>query len=329
MNTASFDHQNILAYLAVAETGSFSAAASKLFITQPAVSKRIALLEQQIGLPLFERLTRQISLTEAGERLLPTARQVRLALEEFASTAQQTNQPLTGRLRIALSHYVGLHLLPDVLTEFSQRYPAVWLDLQFMDSEAAILAVAQGAVRLAYGTLAPGTHSLTQATAIWREQLVPLCAQRHVTASPHALHALAARLPIILPAAQTSTRQAIDCWLISQNITPLAVIEVNQLDSIALLVATGIGWSVLPETLQNPKLARIDTPNISPPERALGLITRANSLNAHASHRPPRPSHQLAQAFMDTVFAACCPRDNTGTHTGDNQDTKTNTTTAH
>jgi DNA-binding transcriptional LysR family regulator len=307
MNAHSFDHQTISAYLAVAETGSFSAAASKLFITQPAVSKRIALLEQQIGLPLFERHARQILLTEAGERLLPIARQVRQVLEEFASAAQETNQPLAGRLRIALSHYAGLHLLPAALTEFSQRYPAVLLDLQFMDSEAAILAVAQGRVRLAFGTLAndglgSSSQGMIHTTPLWRERLVPLCALRHRHENPLDLQELAQGLPIILPAAQTSTRQAIDCWLMAQGITPLAVIEVNQLDSIALLVGTGIGWSVLPETLKNPQLVEIATPDTPPPERTLGLITHAQSSMGQATTAvQARPINQLATAFIDTV----------------------------
>ncbi len=316
MNPLALDHQNILAFLAVAETGSFSTAASKLFITQPAVSKRIALLEQQLGMALFERLTRQISLTEAGAALLPAARQVRQALEDFTSASMQNNRPLQGRLPIALSHYAGLHLLPAALTAFSMRYPEVLLDLQFMDSEAAILAVAQGTVRLAYGTLGQGQaqNPQTHVTPLWRERLVPLCALRHIHEKTLNIHELAARLPIILPAAQTSTRQSIDCWLMAQGIAALAVIEVNQLDSIALLVATGIGWSVLPETLHNPQLAVITTPNIPPPERTLGLITRANS----ATHRPDSahtPAHgpklcssnHLANAFIETVHTHLPP----------------------
>ncbi|MGC8696928.1 MAG: LysR family transcriptional regulator [Halothiobacillus sp.] len=309
MPAGHFDHQNILAFLAVAETGSFSAAASKLFITQPAVSKRIALLEQQMGLALFERLSRQISLTEAGEELLPAARAVRQTLEDFASAIARENSPLKGRLPIALSHYAGLHLLPAALTEFSLRYPAVLLDLRFMDSEAAIIAVSQGTVRLAYGTLGPGLNPQVHATPIWRERLVPMCATRHAHGKQPTIFDLARTLPAILPAAHTSTRQSIDCWLKPLGVSPLAVIEVNQLDSIALLVGTGIGWSVLPETLLNAKLMRVNTPEIAPPERALGLILRASgdadpavSTNPTAQSVAVRqPGNRLAQAFIDTV----------------------------
>lgn len=290
MNPAHIDHQQILAFLSVAECGSFSAAARQLHLTQPAISKRIALLEAQVGAPLFERMARQVILTEFGTQFIPAARQVRQAMDDLAAVTLDSNRPLSGRLTIALSHYVGLHLLPTVLEDFSRRYPDVLLDLRFMDSEAAILAVAQGAVRLAYGTLGHTPPPAIEAMTLWRERLVPLVALRHTEPYTPTLHALAQRLPIIAPAAHTSTRQAIDIWLNAQKITPLAVIEVNQLDSIALLVGTGIGWSILPETLQNAGLARLSDSSEMLPERQLGLITQKN-----------RPIHRLAEAFMACV----------------------------
>ena len=77
------DTPTLSAFMAVAETGSFSAAAERLYITQPAISKRIALLEQQLEARLFDRVGRQIQLTEAGRSLLPRALQVLpLALAE-------------------------------------------------------------------------------------------------------------------------------------------------------------------------------------------------------------------------------------------------------
>lgn len=290
MNPAHIDHQQILTFLSVAETGSFSAAAQQLHLTQPAVSKRIALLESQVGALLFERMARQVLLTEFGAEFLPAARQVRQAMDDLAAVTLDTARPLSGRLAIALSHYVGLHLLPTVLETFSRRYPDVLLDLRFMDSEAAIMAVAQGTVRLAYGTLGHNAPPSVETTPLWQEKLVPLVALRHTAHRMPTLHELAQRLPVIAPAAHTSTRQAIDIWLNAQKITPLAVIEVNQLDSIALLIGTGIGWGVLPETLQNPGLARLPDTELAPPERQLGLITQKN-----------RPTHRLAQAFMDCV----------------------------
>ena len=70
------DNQNLKAFLTVAETGSFSGAAEKLHLTQSAVSKRIALLEEQVAKKLFDRIARQVSLTEAGQALLPRAQHI-------------------------------------------------------------------------------------------------------------------------------------------------------------------------------------------------------------------------------------------------------------
>lgn len=287
------DSAQILAFLAVSEQGSFSQAARVLHITQPAVSKRIAQLEDHVGAPLFDRLARRVDLTEWGERLMPAALQYRLALEEIASTSLGDGESLTGRLRIALSHYAGLHVLPDTLSRFSQQHPAVLLDLRFVNSEEALTAVAQGNVLLAYGTLGDTAHPVKQ-TPLWEERMQPMVARRHfATSTPifEDLRSLAQRLPVILPAAHTTTRQSIDRWLHQAGIAPLAVMEVNQLDSIALLVGTGIGWSVLPETLHNEQLALIEPGDgPPPPRRRLGLIV----------HRD-RPLSRAALAFMACV----------------------------
>lgn len=287
------DSAQILAFLAVAEQGSFSQAARVLHITQPAVSKRIAQLEEQVGAPLFDRLARRVDLSEWGERLLPAALQYRQALEEIASTTLGTGVDLTGRLRIALSHYAGLHVLPETLSRFNQSYPNVLMDLKFLNSEEALMAVVQGTVMLAYGTLGDTAHPVVQ-TPLWEERLQPMVAYRHIQGQQPdltMLRQLAARLPAILPAAHTTTRQTVEHWLHQAGIAPLAVIEVNQLDSIALLVETGIGWSVLPETLMLPGLTRIARgQGPAFPERRLGLIV----------HRD-RTVSRAARAFMDCV----------------------------
>ena len=89
------DTQNLKAFLLVAETGSFSMAAHKLHLTQPAVSKRVAQLEEQLNAPLFDRIGRTISTTEAGAALLPHARAVLLELQ----AAQQSVRDLAGEVR--------------------------------------------------------------------------------------------------------------------------------------------------------------------------------------------------------------------------------------
>ena len=131
------DTPTLTAFMAVAETGSFSAAAERLFITQPAISKRIALLEQQLDARLFDRVGRQIKLTEAGNALMPRARQVLMDVEDMARAIHDLSGEVSGKLRIGTSHHIGLHRLPPVLRQFSRDYPKVTLDIHFIDSEEA------------------------------------------------------------------------------------------------------------------------------------------------------------------------------------------------
>ena len=93
----------------VAETGSFSLAAEKLHLTQPAVSKRVALLEEQLGTGLFDRIGRNISLTEAGQALLPHALAVQRELDAAQQSVRDLSGAVAGELRLATSHHIGLH----------------------------------------------------------------------------------------------------------------------------------------------------------------------------------------------------------------------------
>ena len=150
------DTQNLKAFLLVAESGSFSQAAELLHLTQPAVSKRIALLEEQLGTGLFDRIGRNISLTEAGHALLPHARAVQSELEAARQSVRDLSGDVAGQLRLATSHHIGLHRLPPVLSEFSKAFAAVHIDIDFMDSEQAYELIMQGKAELAIVTLAPG-----------------------------------------------------------------------------------------------------------------------------------------------------------------------------
>ena len=93
--------QNLRAFIQVAEAGSFSLAAERLHLTQPAVSKRIALLEEELGSPLFDRIGRNVSLTEAGEALLPHARNVEQQLRAAEQSVRDLSGDVAGQLRIS------------------------------------------------------------------------------------------------------------------------------------------------------------------------------------------------------------------------------------
>ena len=244
------DNQNLKAFITVAEVGSFSEAADRLYLTQSAISKRIALLEQQIGKRLFDRIARQVSLTEAGNELLPRARRI---LQEYENALQAINDlsgEASGTLRLAISHHLGLHRLPPVLKQFAQQYPNVTLDIEFMDSEKAYEQVLHGDSEVAVITLALEAHHNINSKVIWNDPLRFICAQDHPLAQikQPKLKDLA-NYPIILPGINTYTGQIIQNLFQQEGIPLKAPMSTNYLETISTMVEIGLGWSVLPETL--------------------------------------------------------------------------------
>ena len=103
------DHQLLQAFVSVSDTLSFSLAAKKLFITQPAVSKRIAALEAKLNIRLFDRINKQVTLTEAGRVLLAKARHLLLDAEEMYRYASTLSDEVKGTLLLGTSHHIALH----------------------------------------------------------------------------------------------------------------------------------------------------------------------------------------------------------------------------
>ena len=106
------DSLSLNAFVVVAEQGSFSRAAELLFVTQPAVSKRIVKLENELKTQLFDRIGRNVALTTAGQHLLPKAKAILEAMENTSHELTNLSGAVGGRLRIATSHHISLHRLP-------------------------------------------------------------------------------------------------------------------------------------------------------------------------------------------------------------------------
>lgn len=266
------DINSLNAFIQVAETGSFSEAANRLHITQPAVSKRISTLESQLENRLIDRIGRKVELTPAGATLLPRARAIINDLEDARRSLSNLSGNISGRLNLAISHHLGLHRLPPILREFSQRYPDVTLDIQFLDSEVAYEAVAHGKIELAVITLTEQVSEKIHAQTIWRDPLAfvaatthPLALDQKVTLETLSQHGA------ILPELNTFTG-TITKRLFNEQKLPLNVsISTNYLETIRMMVSLGLGWSVLPTTLLNEQLCRLNVGEIKL-ERQLGAI---------------------------------------------------------
>lgn len=117
---------------------SFSKAADKLFISQPALSMAIRRAEDQLGMPIFDRSTRPVSLTAAGEAYLDYIRQTQFLAEEMQQRMEDIRNVNTGTIRLGGSHYLNAYILPEILTDFLKEYPNIHLEL--VEDSSAVLS---------------------------------------------------------------------------------------------------------------------------------------------------------------------------------------------
>ncbi|WP_444930290.1 LysR family transcriptional regulator [Microbulbifer sp. SSSA002] len=276
--------QWLRAFLAIAEQGSVSEGAEQLHLTQPAASKRLAALEQQLGSALFDRIGRRLQLTDAGRTLLPRARHILNEISDTERELRALSSSVSGSLRIATSHHVGLHHLPPVLKEFSLRYPQVALDIDFVDSEQAYEALMAAKYELAVVTLALKEYPHLNAEIIWPDPCVVVAAPDHPLAKLAELELTdLANYPAILPDMNTYTGRLIKREFDAQGLKLTAKLATNYLETIKMMACVGLGWSVLPRTLVDSSLAMLPVKKLQV-LRNLGVIShRGRTLSNPAS----------------------------------------------
>lgn len=284
MNLAAFE-----AFVKVMETGSISMAAELLFITQPAVTKRIHSLEEYFGVKLFESAGRGVQATHAAHSLLPKVKNWLNELGDIHHTLSHEQGQVKGKLKIGTSHHLGLHHLRSHLLNYVQDFPEVTLDVHFVDSEQAHEQVLAGDLELAFLTLPPqGDHRLSYVN-IWNDPLVFVAAPFHPLAQKHDLTLEdLIEYPSLLPAAQTYTSQITLAEFEKQGVKPKITMSNNPLESIRMLASIGLGWSVLPKTMLNSELTQLDINLVM--HRQLGMVWH-----------PGRTQSKAAQALVSLM----------------------------
>jgi len=266
-------------FVAVADESSFSRAAERLFVTQPAISKRIAGLEEDLGVALFDRLGRRLTLTEAGSTLLVSARRILSDLNTSREAVRSLGDHVAGRLQLATSHHVGIHRLPPVLKAYTQRYPDVELDLLFLDSELATDRVLSGEIELAIVTLPEAEHQSLTNNLIWQDPLAIVTAPDHPLVSPRRTRKLPVSVleehPAVLPSRNTITRRILFDSLSPHQINIRTALETNYLETIKMLVSVGLGWGVLPASMLDDSVVEVAMAGLKM-ERRLGYVARTD-----------------------------------------------------
>ena len=165
---ARLDSELLRTFLAVADTGSFTAAAERIFRSQSAASVQIKRLEDIVGEPVFIRHGRGVNLSPMGERLEPLARQVVQALD--SGLAGIRGQSLAGRVRVGIPDDDGRARLTDIVSAFAARHPDVELDVRCALSATFPEALRRGDIDIAVfevERVAPGMQLLSTEVTVW------------------------------------------------------------------------------------------------------------------------------------------------------------------
>jgi DNA-binding transcriptional LysR family regulator len=247
MSQRGFDLTQLRTFIAVAESGSVSAGAERVFLSQSSVSEQLKKLEERAGQPLFVRSKQGVSATPAGSRLLEHARRI-IAMSEAAFEDLQ-GRSLDGELRIAITDYYRPHDIARILKTFSEQHPRLKLHVTVLPSAVIDSSAGDDAsfdiglsLRLVTGnTRASGGRSSAQSTVVRREKLL------WASASDASPRPVAPYQLVLLPSSCQLQRFVVK--LLDENKVPYVVSHsASGVAGLQLALKAGLGISCLNES---------------------------------------------------------------------------------
>ena len=262
----------------IAETGSMSACAERMHISQPAISRQLKDFEKRIGVVLFERMPRGMQLTQAGAvlrdyatRLFQIERTAQAAVKELADARH-------GQLSIGASNTIGTYILPRLLALFRQRHPAIQISMFVGNTEQVSQGVAD--MRFMLGFIEGPLHVADLHAERFRDdEIVPVVAPDHPLAGKKRLGANDfSGQPLLMRERGSGTRELIETTLGRQGIRPGSVVEFGNSEAIkqAAIHGGGIAWLPrvsMPRELEDGSLVPLPARNLTI-RRTLSLIRR-------------------------------------------------------
>ena len=251
-------------FVAVTRTRSFRVAAERNFITQPAVSQHIRILEKKLGATLFERRGRSVIPTRAGETFLPYAETILKQYEEAQTRVRELDNKFGGTIRIATIYSIGLYELKPAVQEFLKKYPQVNLHLEYHKSSAIYEMVSNRTVD--FGMVAfPQKRSGVVAQTFAEDELV-LAQSPQQRVIPHKTIALKdlEGVKLIGFAAATATGKVIQHFFAGKKIRPDIRHEYDNIELIKSAVVLGLGCALMPRKtiLRELKDKTLETVNV-------------------------------------------------------------------
>jgi DNA-binding transcriptional LysR family regulator len=222
-------------------------AAETLSITQPALSRSIVRLENYLGVPLFDRQGRSITLNKYGERFLKRVDSIMKEFTEGREEIQSLLQPDQGEVSLGFLHTLGTTIVPNLIGAFKDQYPNVHFQLNQSHSNQLLDKLKSGELDLCLLASFP-VESNIMWKPLWKEELFLFLPKHHVLATRQEITLNdIAHEPFVLMKEGFALRVTIDHIFEQVNITPNIVFEGEEAATIAGFVAAGLGVSILPD----------------------------------------------------------------------------------
>ncbi|MEU8781671.1 LysR family transcriptional regulator [Streptomyces sp. NPDC048637] len=282
-------------FVAVAEEANFTRAAERLLVAQPAVSQRIREMERALGRSLFERTSRRVNLTAAGQQLLALAQPVLAQVDAIEGQLRLSAQEVTEDLTVAaIKSLPGVHL-PALIHTFRRNHPSVRFVLRELTTTSMLDELAAGAIDLAIAQAPDGNRPGLIIDELARDDFVLIVPLGHRLARRHAVGmAELATEDFITLDRGSGVQRTLRSASKKAGFTPRVMIEVLQLDTVRELVAAGLGIALMPLSKAEVAGPAVSVVRIGPPK----LVRRIVIATPEAGSSPG------ALAFREIILEA-------------------------
>lgn len=236
-------------FVAVAETGSFSRAAERCLVAQPSLSQQIKKLEQEIGQPLFNRSRKGVSLTEAGQLLLPRAHAILAEIQNIRPNLEREVQEGKGKVSVGFIPTIAPFVLPRVIRSFRTLYPGATLAVHEDLTQALVSGLVEGSLDVAITSL-PVHHPLIETDELFTETLMVAIPREHLAAQSAELTVRELeQYPFIALSEMHCLGEQVRAFCSQQNLDLQIVCHTSQLSTVQSCVVLGLGISLVPRAL--------------------------------------------------------------------------------
>lgn len=288
--------QQLTYFVAVAEARHFTRAAEEVHVSQPSLSQQIRALENELGAELFSRARGNITLTDAGEALLPLARRILADADTARHEVQELAQLRRGRVRLGATPSVCTGLLPEVLRAFHDLHPGIQLLLEEGGSHDLVRELARGALDLALVVLPlPAASPALTTVELLQEDLVVVSSARR----PQPGRGGRVRIadlegePLVMFRHGYDLRELTVAACRAEGFEPSFTVEGGEMDAVLGFVRAGLGIAVVPHMVAARAGADLRTTPLARPG-----LRRTIALAHRSDVAPPRAARELQRVLL-------------------------------